>query len=87
MADGMLTCSNCGKRIPAIGKVCPYCHVDKSKDKIEQGWIIAGVIVGGLVGAVIAPDICAATWYAVIGALVLGMAGAFIGKAASGKNR
>jgi hypothetical protein len=25
-------CSNCGAVIPIKGKVCPYCHADKSED-------------------------------------------------------
>lgn len=29
---GLITCSNCGKQISIIGKVCPYCHADKTKD-------------------------------------------------------
>lgn len=29
-----MRCSNCGKDIPFTGNVCPYCHVNKSKDQV-----------------------------------------------------
>jgi glutaredoxin len=32
-----MQCSNCGKQIPFEGKVCPYCHADKSTDQREFG--------------------------------------------------
>jgi hypothetical protein len=57
-----LTCSNCGKRIPEKGKVCPYCGADKTHDKHREladqrarrrG--IAGLAVGAaILGTVVA---------------------------------
>ena len=31
-----MRCSNCGKDVPFIGNVCPYCHADKSKDQARE---------------------------------------------------
>ncbi len=31
-----IICSNCGKEIPAAGRICPYCHVDKTADVKRQ---------------------------------------------------
>lgn len=31
-----MTCSNCGKNISTVGKVCPYCNADKSNDRETQ---------------------------------------------------
>jgi len=42
-----MTCSSCGKNIPFAGKVCPFCHVDKSSD--QQTHLLA--TVGGIGGA------------------------------------
>ncbi|WP_170929137.1 hypothetical protein [Mycobacterium paraense] len=60
-----MRCSNCGKDVPFAGKVCPYCHVDKTSDQQKQvlgiffgfiggalGWFIHGVIAA-LIGLVI----------------------------------
>ncbi|WP_156675543.1 MULTISPECIES: hypothetical protein [unclassified Mycobacterium] len=63
-----MRCSNCGKDIPFAGKVCPWCHADKSTDQAKQvfgfigglaggalGWMIHGIIpaiIGFFVGAV-----------------------------------
>ncbi len=41
------TCSNCGKKIPMAGNVCPYCHVDATKDK--QWWAVAYIITTAIV--------------------------------------
>lgn len=64
-----MRCSNCGKDIPFAGKVCPWCHVDKSADQQQQilaficgmaggalGWAINGIVlalVGLVVGVVV----------------------------------
>lgn len=44
-----MICSGCGKEIPFIGVVCPYCHRDKSND---QDYTIAAFILGGILGFV-----------------------------------
>ena len=38
-----MVCSTCGSDIPYTGKICPYCHSDKSSDKAEArkfNWIL-----------------------------------------------
>ncbi len=37
-----MKCSNCGKRIPFSGRVCPFCHAQKSGDKLRT--VIAAII-------------------------------------------
>jgi hypothetical protein len=46
-------CSNCGKNIPFMGNVCPWCHADKSKDQAVQVSLVAGTIFGVLIGVVV----------------------------------
>lgn len=64
-----MRCSNCGKDIPFTGKVCPWCHTDKSGDQRQQvlgiffgmvggalGWAIHGIgvaLIGLFVGVII----------------------------------
>jgi len=37
-----MICSNCGKNISTVGKVCPYCNADKSKDvQFHNGCVIS----------------------------------------------
>ena len=43
-------CSNCGKDIPFTGRVCPYCHVDKSSDQAVMALGIVGAVVGASIG-------------------------------------
>jgi hypothetical protein len=45
-----MRCSNCGKDIPFTGKVCPWCHTDKSGDQQKYAFGIAFGIVGGVSG-------------------------------------
>ena len=65
-----MLCSGCGKTIPFIGQVCPYCQRDKSQDQQYTVWAWAlglglgslgfglfggwGAIIGFVVGCVIA---------------------------------
>lgn len=65
-----MRCSGCGKEIPFSGKVCPYCHRDKSADQQVHAVVIAitvvcmglgylfggfmGMLIGGGIGVVIA---------------------------------
>jgi hypothetical protein len=58
-----MQCSNCGKDIPFTGKVCPYCHADKSEDKS----LSLAFWVGGLPGAVL------------VGILSTSLVGTFLG--------
>jgi len=44
MFDDALICSNCGKKIPLHGKVCPYCNANKEKDK-EKFMIVFVIVV------------------------------------------
>jgi hypothetical protein len=45
-----MRCSNCGKDVPFGGKVCPYCHADKSGDQQTQVFGIIFGMIGGAVG-------------------------------------
>jgi hypothetical protein len=45
-----MRCSNCGKDVPFGGKVCPYCHADKSSDQQKQVLGVLFGLVGGVVG-------------------------------------
>jgi hypothetical protein len=52
-----VTCSNCGKRVPYEGNVCPYCHADKAADKDKfhrtfsfTGAVFFGALFGGFIG-------------------------------------
>lgn len=65
-----MRCSGCGKEIPFSGKVCPYCHRDKSADQQVHAVVIGitvvcmglgylfggflGMLIGGGIGVVIA---------------------------------
>jgi len=46
MSGFEIYCSNCGKKIPYNGNVCPYCKADKSSDKkkINIKFGIGGII-------------------------------------------
>jgi len=53
-----MICTNCGKSISIIGKVCPYCHADKSAD-VSWFWVLATcvmffAVVGAIVGYALA---------------------------------
>ena len=37
-----IACANCGKKIPTIGKVCPYCGVDKT-EQVKQFRALANI--------------------------------------------
>jgi uncharacterized membrane protein len=44
-----MLCSGCGKDIPFVGSVCPYCQRDKTKD--QQEFVLAmilGLVLGYL---------------------------------------
>ena len=56
-----MLCTNCGKDIPFVGNVCPWCHANKSGD---QGTVVLGLIgsaigaglgylIGGIMGGVV----------------------------------
>src|SRR5262245_49109047 len=46
----IMKCSNCGAEIPFSGKVCPFCHADKSKDQAFTASISVGGVIGILIG-------------------------------------
>lgn len=38
-----MLCSNCGKDVPFVGNVCPWCKKDKSMDQVRHALaIVAG---------------------------------------------
>lgn len=47
-----MDCSNCGKDIPYDGRVCPWCHAEKSADKDSYSLSMFFGIVGFIVGRV-----------------------------------
>lgn len=65
-----MRCSNCGKDVPFAGKVCPWCHVDKSKD--QMGLILSGLF--GFGGAVLG-NLIAGGWGVACGTLLGGVGG------------
>jgi RNA polymerase subunit RPABC4/transcription elongation factor Spt4 len=47
-----MLCARCGKDIPYLGKVCPYCHTDKSRDQLIQTLGLLGALCGAFLGYV-----------------------------------
>jgi outer membrane lipoprotein SlyB len=45
-----MQCSNCGKTIPFAGKVCPFCHVEKSGDQRRYAYAVLGAVTCGAAG-------------------------------------
>lgn len=80
-----MLCSNCGKDIPFSGKVCPYCHADKSKDQATTVAAGLGAFVGGsfLFGivAVASGDMCTGMIAGIVGVLIGAFVGALVGAA------
>ncbi|WP_201068504.1 MULTISPECIES: CvpA family protein [Thiorhodovibrio] len=50
MEKNML-CLGCGKEIPFLGDVCPYCQRDKSRDQIILVVLVFFAVLGGFVGS------------------------------------
>jgi outer membrane lipoprotein SlyB len=73
--EAIMRCSNCGKDVPLLGKVCPWCHVDKSKDQAITLVSGAGAIGGGFVGNMI-DGFMGMLIGAVIGAVLMAIAAA-----------
>jgi hypothetical protein len=68
-----MTCSSCGKNIPFTGKVCPFCHRDKSRDQHVQACAFLFTLIGGAIG-----------WFIdhlIIGIIAGGIIGTIIGLA------
>ncbi len=72
-----MLCTNCGKDVPFIGKLCPYCKTDKSYDQeTTSRSMILGVafsVVCGFLGWAITNDV-GVTILSVIGGMVTGVA-------------
>jgi len=45
-----MLCGNCGKEISELGRVCPYCHADKSYDQGVLAIAYFLIMGGGLFG-------------------------------------
>lgn len=52
----MMRCSNCGKDIPFIGRVCPFCHADKASDKASTIVLWLSFAFGGVPGLIFGVD-------------------------------
>lgn len=65
-----MKCSNCGKKIPYTGQVCPWCHADKSADKSFHAYVSTCAILGTFIGLLADQS---------IGALIGLAAGVFMG--------
>lgn len=65
-----MLCSNCGKDIPFVGNVCPYCHHNKSGDKQLTAWTVFFSIVGAGIGIYL---------YGCVGLIVGFIAGGIVG--------
>jgi hypothetical protein len=63
-------CSNCGKKIPFQGDLCPYCNCDKSKDRYIQVLEITGGLLGGLLGYLISYPCTGPFLGLIVGALI-----------------
>ena len=48
-----MLCSNCGKDIPIVGNVCPYCHVDKRGDQALKLMTLTGLGIGAAISFLI----------------------------------
>lgn len=45
-----MQCISCGKDIPSIAKVCPYCHRDTKESSEAHGIMCVLSLLGGIVG-------------------------------------
>jgi hypothetical protein len=71
-------CSNCGKDIPYGGKVCPFCHADKSWDQKVHALTMVGGLIGGFLG--FAVNSCGGAFLGfVVGAMLLIIIGRITG--------
>ena len=50
MGRDMMLCGICGKEIPELGRVCPYCHADKGYDQSVLSIAYFLMMSGGLWG-------------------------------------
>lgn len=48
-----MICSGCGKDIPFVGEVCPYCHREKKSDQAQQMHAMFFGTLGAAIGAAI----------------------------------
>jgi len=79
-----MQCSNCGKEIPITGKVCPYCHADKSADR-RQTVFNAIVLWCIFLGCVFGHEATSSIVGLCIGGLVGAIVGVAIGRYFEGK--
>ena len=75
-----MLCSNCGKEIPFLRRVCPHCHADTqsgegARDNLALSVIsltFVGLLIGGGIGYY-ADGPFLAVVYGVVGAICLGI--------------
>lgn len=73
-----MLCLNCGKEIPVIGNVCPWCGANKQQSTLANAMMWIFMLVGGGIGAFIGNQIDPeAGW--VFGGFIGGVAGGVIG--------
>lgn len=50
-----MLCQNCGKEIPFVGQVCPWCHANKAESQkafiLVYGYGFGGMVLGAVLGA------------------------------------
>lgn len=68
-----MLCSGCGKTIPFVGAVCPYCQRDKTADQSSH----MGAMLFGLFGGAIGYAFDGFFWGAIVG-MVAGMFLSFV---------
>lgn len=66
-----MRCSNCGKDVPFLGNVCPWCHADKKKDRLITVAATSGAVIGGIAGVLVV-----GWWGALAGGLIGAVGGA-----------
>lgn len=73
-----MLCLNCGKEIPVVGNVCPWCGANKQQSTLANTLMYIFMFVGGGIGAFIGNNMNADGGM-FIGGFIGGVIGAVIG--------
>lgn len=77
-----MLCLNCGKEIPIVGTVCPWCRANKQQSTLANAMMYIYMLVGGGIGAFIGHHVDGEAGLfagAIIGGFVCGIIGFFRG--------